>query len=206
MSPIQAQGPAAPGEEEEEQQAIDQGQLALVHHREERHPQVQFPVELEVRHRHGPAGQEGGRPSVPAQGHGQTAGELDQPAEPHLSREGHPGPAQQPEQLLGAVAGQAQAGNHAQQGVGEILEAGGGVGHGDRPPADREGNPPLAGRSERAGGGGWRLDLCGLQYPPLRPGFHGGMRPRRQGWNTPGQRVPHRGQAPSGARLQAVRR
>src|SRR3989338_4394648 len=112
---IQAPHPSAAAGDEEKHERVEGRQLAFVDGREKRRAELELPVKLEIRHGHLAAAEKRRPAGLKAHQDQQAANQLDESAEPQLGSHRRLELTEKPQNLLGAVKGEHEPRNDAQQ-------------------------------------------------------------------------------------------
>jgi hypothetical protein len=90
LGSVFAQAPhlSAPAGDEEEDKAVEGGQLPLVHRRKEGSAALKLPMEFEIGHRHHAAAEEGGEAGAHPEHDRHPADQFDDPAKPEQRKHG----------------------------------------------------------------------------------------------------------------------
>ena len=114
---VQAPFPPSPTSNEEENKAVEDGQLAFVDCRKEVGSHLELPVVLEISHGHRAAAEKSRRARSKPQHHRQPAQELDDSAELELGTHRWSKFRKHPQNFLGAVEREHESRHDAQQGI-----------------------------------------------------------------------------------------
>ena len=113
----------APTGNEEENKAVENGQLAMIHRWEEIRPKLKLPVKLKISHGHRAATEESRRACLKPQHYRQPSRKFDDPAKPSLRPNRWPGKiGKYAQYLLSAVEGKHESRHDSHQRISMVRE------------------------------------------------------------------------------------